>query len=35
VRMAQRLCSFGSLIVRFGSTNVMSYKAFLTLMHNE
>jgi len=25
VRMAQRLCSFGSMIVRFGSANVMSY----------
>ena len=25
VGMAQRLCSFGSMIVRFGSTNVMSY----------
>ena len=23
--MAHLLCSFGSLIVRFGSTNVMSY----------
>ncbi len=27
VRMAQRLCSFGSMIVRFGSANVMSYTA--------
>jgi len=25
VRMAHLLCGFGSLIVRFGSTNVMSY----------
>jgi len=29
VRMAQLMCGFGSTIVRFGSTNVMSYNSYI------